>query len=186
MKIDFACCTEEELWKFVGSHLNKNGIDAVLVGGSVVSIYSQGAYKSGDLDFIVLNLFKDGLEKCMADIGFYKKGRHFVHSQCQHLFVEFPPGPLGIGEDTKIVPDVHEDGGTIFKILSPTDCIKDRLASYIHFKSQECFSQAILVAKSQPFKMNKIKKWCADEKALFAFKEFCEALKSEKIKKKND
>lgn len=177
MNINLANCTEEELWKFVGGHLNKNGIDAVLVGGSVVSIYSKGAYKSGDLDFIVLNLFKDELEKFMAEIGFKKVGRHFVHPQCKHLFVEFPPGPLGIGEDTNIIPDVHKGNGTIFKILSPTDCIKDRLASFIHFKSQECFSQAVLVAKNQPFNLNQIKKWCIAEKALFAFNQFSDALK---------
>lgn len=51
MEINFASCTEEELWKYVASHLSKKGIDTVLVGGAVAAIYSNGLYRSGDLDF---------------------------------------------------------------------------------------------------------------------------------------
>lgn len=43
MKFDYKNATEEELWKFVGKHLADNGFDAVLVGGAVVSIYTDGA-----------------------------------------------------------------------------------------------------------------------------------------------
>jgi hypothetical protein len=50
MKINLKTCSEEELWKYVGAHLSKNGIDAVLVGGAVVSVYSDGAYESGDCE----------------------------------------------------------------------------------------------------------------------------------------
>lgn len=144
MKINFKTCTEEELWKYVGYHLSKNHIDAVLVGGAVVSVYSEGAYESGDLDFIVMNLFKDGLESVMKEIGFKRKGRHFIHPECKHLFVEFPPGPLGIGEDVHIEPAEKLFEGKVLKILSPTDCIKDRLASYIHFNSREVKDGVIL------------------------------------------
>ncbi len=45
MMIDFSKCTEEELWKFFATHLQSKGIDTILVGGAVVSIYSDGLYK---------------------------------------------------------------------------------------------------------------------------------------------
>lgn len=45
-------CTEEELWKYVAGALAESGVDVILVGGAVVSVYSKGAYKSGDLDFV--------------------------------------------------------------------------------------------------------------------------------------
>lgn len=48
MKIDLKTCREVELWKYVATHLKKNGIDTILVGGAVVSVYSDGAYESGD------------------------------------------------------------------------------------------------------------------------------------------
>jgi hypothetical protein len=172
MKIDFKKVTEEELWKFVGKHLANNGFDAVLVGGAVVSIYTDGAYESGDLDFIIQNLSKEKLPDVMKEIGFIKKGKNYIHSECKHLFVEFPSGPLGIGEDYNIKEDEQEFEGTIIKILSPTDCIKDRLASYIHWNAEECLDQAVLVGKTHKFNTSQVKKWCEGEKAPEAFKEF--------------
>ncbi|MBF0315989.1 MAG: hypothetical protein HQK52_21390 [Oligoflexia bacterium] len=100
MTIDFKSCTEEDLWKFVATHLKQHDIDTILVGGAVVSIYSEGAYKSGDLDFVLGSMFTTGLEKAMKEIGFIKKSRHYMHPECSHLYVEFPGSvPLGIGED---------------------------------------------------------------------------------------
>ena len=69
MKINFSKCTEEELWKFVASHLKSKGIDTILVGGAVVSIYSSGSYKSGDLDFVLGSMFTKGLPEAMEEIG---------------------------------------------------------------------------------------------------------------------
>lgn len=130
MKINFSTCTEEELWKFIAVHLKKHDIDTVLVGGSVVSIYTDGAYRSGDLDFVKMDMIATNLESVMNEVGFKKKGRHYIHPGCDHLFVEFPGSiPLGIGEDYSIKPDEMNVEGTTIKILSPTDCVKDRLAT---------------------------------------------------------
>ena len=150
MKINFKTCSEKELWEYVAVHLKRNGIDTILVGGAVVSIYSKGAYQSGDLDFVKASIFVTKLEDTMNEIGFKKHWRHYIHPDCKHLFVEFPGGPpLGIGEDNSIIPNSVEVDGTVIKILSPTDCVKDRLASYIHFKALEGLDQAVLVAKNQ-------------------------------------
>ena len=177
MKIDFSKCTEKELWHYVAVHLKKHGIDTVLVGGSVVSIYTDGAYQSGDLDFVKLDMFVSGLEKTMIEIGFKKHGRHYIHPECKHIFVEFPGGPpVGIGEDNEIIPDEVEVEGEIIKIYSPTDCVKDRLASYIHFKAAECLDQAVMVAKSHPVNFKRIEKWCKGEGAPEVFKDFMKKL----------
>ncbi len=64
------------------------------------------------------------------------------------MFIEFPTGPLGIGEDYNITPNEKVVEGTKIKILSPTDCVKDRLASYIHWDAKECLDQAVMVAKN--------------------------------------
>jgi hypothetical protein len=148
MKIDFKSCTEEELWKYVAAHLKRKGIDTVLVGGAVVSIYSDGAYKSGDLDFVLTKMFQKGLPEAMEEIGFRNEGsRHYIHPECSHLFIEFSSSFLEIGEDNNITADEVEVDGVIIKILSPTDCVKDRLASYIHFKARECLDQAAVTFK---------------------------------------
>ena len=177
MKIDFKSCNEEQLWKYVATHLKKKGIDTILVGGAVVSIYSEGAYKSGDLDFILTGLFTTGLSEAMKEIGFLKKGgRHYVHPDCKHLYIEFPGSFLEIGEDNEIIPAEIDCEGLKIKILSPTDCVKDRLSSYIHFKSRECLDQAILVAKKHPVKLEAVKKWCKNEGAESAFDDFLKNL----------
>ena len=49
---DWSRCTEEELWRYVGWHLEGAGIRSVLVGGAVVAIYTEGLYRSGDLDLV--------------------------------------------------------------------------------------------------------------------------------------
>ncbi len=178
MKIDLRNCTEEELWKYVAAHLKSRNIDTVLVGGAVVSIYTDGAYESGDLDFIMTNLFISNLPQAMKEIGFIRKGRHFVHPDCTHLFVEFPQGPLEIGDDFNIVPEEVEVDGRKIKILSPTDCVKDRLATYIHFKNRVGFEQAVLVAKKHPIKFESVRTWCEKENAPDVFEEFMALMKS--------
>lgn len=178
MAINLKTCSEKELWEYVAVHLKKKGIDTVLVGGAVVSIYSNGAYHSGDLDFVKTSILVTKLDETMDELGFKKHGRHFVHPNCKHLFVEFPGGPpLGIGEDNAIIPDEVEVAGTVIKILSPTDCVKDRLASYIYFKAAEGLDQAVLVAKNQEVNLTSIKKWCKGENEPHVFNEFLLALK---------
>lgn len=166
-------CTEEELWKYVAAHLLSAGIDTILVGGAVVSIYTEGAYRSGDLDFVLLGLLNQKLPEVMKSIGFeVREGRHYQHPKCKHLFVEFCSGPPGIGEDHQIKPAVVKVEGQNIKIYSPTDCIRDRLASYIHFKAPECLDQAVMVAKKHPFDLKKVRKWCESEGGKTQFEEF--------------
>jgi hypothetical protein len=129
------------------------------------------------LDFVQINYFNQKLPQLMKEIGFeVRESRHYSHPRCKHLFVEFVSGPAGIGEDTKIIPAEVKIEGTTIKLYSPTDCIRDRLASYIHFKAIECLDQAILVAKRHPFDLAKVKKWCSDEGAPDAFRAFEEKL----------
>ena len=162
---DISSCSEADLWRHVATHLEAHGIGVVLVGGAVVAIYTDGAYRSGDLDFVPQDLFGNQVETCLAKIGFQRRGRHFEHPDCSHLFVEFVAGPLGIGDDVNIVPNEETVGRQTLKILSPTDCVRDRLASYIHFEARECLDQAALVARAQVIDWDKVERWCLDEGA---------------------
>lgn len=133
--------------------------------------------ESGDLDFIELTYQKDAVPRVMESIGFKKSsGRHYIHPKC-NKFVEFCSGPAGIGDDVKIKPDKKVIEGQTLYIYSPTDCIRDRLASYIHFSARECLDQAVLVAKRFPFNHKKVKDWCADEGAPEAYKDLMKKLK---------
>lgn len=172
---------EEELWKYVGWHLANKGISSVLVGGSVVSIYSKGAYLSGDLDMVEPLISRgNDIRETMESLKFKRVGRHYRHPKCNHLFVEFVSSPVSIGDDYKITPDELEVEGKILRILSPTDCVKDRLASFFYFKSRECLDQAVLVAINQRIHFEKVKEWCINEggAGINGYHEFLRALQN--------
>lgn len=160
MSFNFRDCSIEELWKYVASELSSKGVDVVLVGGAVVSIYTEGAYKSGDLDFVLNDFSREKLNKVMNDLGFLQRGRHYTHPDCKHLFIEFASFPVSIGNDYNLIPEEFEVNGSIIKIYSPTDCVRDRLSSYIHFSAHDCLDQAVLVANRHPVDLQKIKHWC--------------------------
>ena len=95
-----------ELGSHICTALAKANIDVVLSGGSCVQIYSDGAYTSYDLDMI--NRYNDPFKKIklvMESLGFQEEGKYFTHPDT-HYFIEFPPGPLGVGDAT--VSSIHE------------------------------------------------------------------------------
>ena len=171
-------CTAEQLWKNVAWHLEKSGIDVVLVGGGVVSIYSKGIYESGDLDFVIRNYLPTNSEQALKEIGFKKEGQSYFHPECRHLYVEFVSPPVAIGSDDNIRPREIPYQGQVLKILSPTDSVRDRLASYIYFHSKDSLEQAVLVAKNQKVDMKKIESWCRGEGGTQEFREFLSLTKT--------
>jgi len=171
---DLSRCTEQELWHFVAWHLEGEGIRSVLVGGAVVAIYTEGLYRSGDLDMVPDDLDRKRLVEALAKIGFEPtKSRYFKHPECAHLFLEFPRGPVEIGEEHPVIPAEIELEGRKLRLLSPTDSVKDRLAGYIHWKSRANFDQALLICQRQNGRvdLDAVRDWCAGEGGISAFEE---------------
>jgi hypothetical protein len=180
-KPNYKTCTEKELWKYVAWHLAANGIETILVGGAVVAIYSDGIYRSGDLDFVLRGYLVKNLPEVMAKIGFrVKETRHYSNPECSHLIIDFASPPAAIGEDYKIEPAFEEVEGEKIYLYSPTDCVKDRLASYIHFRARECLDQAVLVADRFPVDLKKVANWCKGEGSPEAYLDFERKLKKSK------
>jgi len=87
-----------ELAAVVSEALESAGLEAVLSGGGVVTIYSDNEYESLDLDFVTTERMSR-IEEVMTSIGFERaSGRHFEHPQSRYL-VEFPAGPLSVGDE---------------------------------------------------------------------------------------
>ena len=161
--------TQAELCAFVQSHLSEAGIKVVLSGGASVSIYSDNKYVSHDLDLVNLySVRRRALKEAMTQIGFSEVGRYYKHPDSPFL-VEFPPGPLAIGaEPVKQVNEIKLSTG-ILRVISPTDCVKDRLAGYYHWGDQQCLVQAILVAQHHPIDIREVHRWSDDEGKLAEF-----------------
>ena len=122
--------SQVELAAFVQSHLRKAGISVVLSGGSAVSFYSSNKYVSKDLDLINTNFAKRrDIKSTMEKIGFREQGRYFIHPGTEY-FVEFPDGPLSVGEEPVKEINEFELSTATLRVISATDCVKDRLCAY--------------------------------------------------------
>ena len=96
-------------------------------------------------------------------LGFQpSKSRYYKHPECPHLFLEFPKGPVEIGDEFPITPDELEVEGRTLRLLSPTDSVKDRLAGYIHWQSRANFDQAVLICRRQADRIDlkAVRSWC--------------------------
>jgi len=172
--------TRLELAGLVSSEFQKNKINVVLSGGSCVSIYSQEKYVSMDLDFVNAAFTKrERIREIMESLGFHEENRYFRHPDAD-LLVEFPPGPLGVGEEPVKRIDEIQTGAGLLRIISPTDCVKDRLTWYYHDKDTECLRQAILVANCNAVDLEEIERWSKVEGKSREFNSIKDQLRNEK------
>jgi len=148
-----------ELAAYICSFLVQNGIKCVLSGGACVSIYTDNRYMSYDLDFIeMVTIPRKELREVLAQIDFYEENRYFRHNDTD-FFVEFPTGPLSIGSEP--VWEFNEltfDTGKLY-LLTPTDCVKDRLAAYYFWDDLQALAQARWVAENHKINMKEVQRW---------------------------
>ena len=172
--------TLEQLAVYVCEHLRSKGIDAILTGGAVVSIYTDGEYLSYDLDFVAYGNMKT-LRKAMEELGFFVKDRYFKHRRSD-FFIEFLNPPLAVGQKAITTWPVREtETGSLF-ILTPTQCVMDRLAAYYHWNDHESLKQALLVVQKQDVDLNEVRDWSAGENRLPEFNVFLKELEKLKIR----
>ena len=144
----------------------------------VTSIHSRDRYVSRDLDLVNVHSAKRrAIREAMEEIGFTEEGRCFTHP-ASALFIEFPPGPLTVGaEPVRHVDETAFATGTL-RIISPTDCVKDRLAAYYHWGDRQCLIQASLVAREHEIDLEEVRRWSDAGGKLDEFKEIREKLAS--------
>ncbi len=156
--------------------LNENGIDAVLVGGACVSIYTDNTYVSYDLDFVSHSSLKD-ISKILSGLGFHRESsRHFIRKGCP-FFIEFVAPPLSVGsEPIRKEGNIETPFGSL-RLLTPTDSVKDRLAAYYHWNDPQALEQAVMVAKAQKVNLREIKEWSVAEGHKDKYETFFKMLK---------
>ena len=167
-----------EVAAIVAAALGRAGIEAVLTGGACVSIYLGGAYLSHDLDFVVRGSgTRRALDAAMEAVGFARDGDRYLHASSP-FFVEFPGGPLSIGDDAEIVPVVLRFRGGSILALSATDACRDRLAAFYHWSDRQSLEVAVAIARRRRVNLRKIRTWSLREGAEDRFLEFRTALRS--------
>lgn len=181
MKIDWGHISIKDLAALVTRQLKRHGIDALIVGGACVSIYTKNKYLSSDIDFISHAALKD-ISNALAELGFKRESsRHFERKGCP-FFIEFVPPPAAIGEEpVKEKAELRTRYGRII-LLTPTDSVKDRLAAYYHWNDPQAFEQAVMVAKAQKVSIREIERWSLKEGHKEKYKIFVERLKKKIVK----
>ncbi len=177
MKINWKNIKIRNLAALVCHKLKQGDIDAVLVGGACVSIYTDNTYVSYDLDFVSHSSLKD-IAGVLSDLGFQRESsRHFIRKDCP-FFIEFVAPPVSVGgEPVKKEETIKTPFGSL-RLLTPADSVKDRLAAYYHWNDPQALEQAIMVAKAQKVKLPEIRKWSEKEGHKGKFDTFLKKLKA--------
>lgn len=115
-------------------------VDAVLVGGGLVELLTEGTYVTGDLD-VVGN--PDTIGSLLEGAGFERTGRHFLDEELG-LTVEIVSPALDPGRQTE---RIRWRGFTLV-VLSLEDLIVDRLCAAKFWGSDTDREQASIVLEA--------------------------------------
>lgn len=178
---EIGALSRAELAALVVTTLGNAGIDVVLVGGSCVCLYTSERFGSFDLDFIDMSYArKKEIAAELDKIGFSPRGasKYFEREDCQWS-IEFPSAPLAVGHEqipSERVSELETALGKV-RLLSPTDCIKDRLLWWYLENDGQCWEQAVDIAKNHKIRWADLKKWHQGEGYIDAFTNFRKAAK---------
>ncbi len=139
----------------ISGSFEEEGIDAVLVGGTVVEYYTAGGYTTGDIDMVLPPLEKREIERVMQDLGFerFEDYRHWLHPTIP-VPIEFPPGPLQIGHLPVQEVNEIEIEEIKLKILRVEDILLDRLIMTQEWKDLQAQAQSEMLMDAHYVKMN--------------------------------
>lgn len=93
--------------------------------------------------------------------------------------MEFPSAPLMVGDEhiSSSAVNAIETRQGVLRLLTPTDCVKDRLANYYYFKDRQCLEQALMVMKAHPVNFQSLKNWHENENLVYRYDELMEILR---------
>lgn len=167
--------TLRQVVEAVSRALDAHGIRAVLTGGACASLHSRGDYLSQDLDYIIQGrVTRTQLDAALATVGFARDGASYTHPRSR-FFVEFPAGPLAIGDDDLVEPVVVRVGHAPVLCLSATDSCRDRLAAFYHWNDRQSLDVAARIARHQRVNMRAIRAWSVREGNEAKYVEFARA-----------
>lgn len=101
----------------------------ILVGGGAVELYTDGAYTTGDLDFV--GDVSGEVAEVLDRSGFRRAGRHWIHEQGR-VFLEFPGSHL----EPPSEPARLRRAGVTLRIIRAEALLADRLAAWKFWRSE--------------------------------------------------
>lgn len=128
-----------------------------------MEIYTENLYLTKDIDMVNTNYQTPSrMHQSMAELGFRKQGRIYLNDTTD-ITVEFPPGPLSVGDElikkTTFTPVSHRH----IPILCVGDVVKDRLVAFIHWQDRQSLVQALAVILKHQLKPQAFREFCLRE-----------------------
>lgn len=154
----------EELAAIVWEALHAAGIKAVLSGGSVATIYSNHQWESFDLDFIVARVEPKRIDETLTELGFEKESEGWFHHPNHSHYVNPSPWPPMIGDETVDHWDTLNTAAGDLEILTPTQCVKDRLTGFYHGYDRQSLDRAVAVCLAQDVDIEEVTRWSESER----------------------
>jgi hypothetical protein len=166
----------------VCSVLRERGLRVILVGGSAATYYSKNAYQSDDVDFVA-HFDVDATRQSevigvMKELGYELRGNAFEHRSGNKYTIEFPKGPPAVSGDVLEAFNTVRERGKTLEIITPTDCVRDRLAHYFFWNDRTALQAAVDVARAQrtTVDLESVRRWSARESESAKFKDFLNRL----------
>jgi len=173
---DISALTHRELAAFICTHLRDRSIEAVLTGGACVTVYTRNRYKSLDLDFVnIAGAPGKLIDQALAEIDFLPEGRIYVNKKARYS-VDILSPPLSIGAEKIFATHAIKVKKMELRLLTPTDSVRDRLASFYFWNDLQALEQALMVARDNDVDLDLVKKWSKKEGELENFNIFLKKL----------
>ena len=177
---DFQGLSVKQIAARVREHLVQAGYDPVLTGRACAAVYVGSKVAARALDFVLKEYEVPELADTMRAIGFNRTGLYTYEGRRCPLDVIFSPPPLAVGDDmVRGVDEIKVRGGAI-KLLTPTDCTRQRLSMYYRWGDMDAFEEAVEMALAFDVDMDLIKKWSDWEWCSDRYEEFIEELNRRK------
>jgi hypothetical protein len=142
---------EENLFKrrilfsaFLSQKLKENGVDAILVGGQAVDLYTAGTFATSDIDLLVSD--KITTERLLNRFGFGKEANGLWFNRDLNIVIQVIPESYS-GDPRRLRKFKVKGYG--LKVAAPEDLIVNRLYSAKFWKSnpQRDIEQAVTLLK---------------------------------------
>ncbi len=175
--IDFNKLTLRQAVARLSEHLEDAGHEPVLTGSACAAVYVGASIRPRAINFVIGEYTSGDLDGTMKKLGFERSSMNHYESKSSPYDVVFSPPPLAVGDD--VVRDIATAQARPgkFMLLSPTDCVRQRLSMFYRWGDTEAFAEAVEVARRHEIDLDLVKRWSEWEWCADKFEEFISAIK---------
>ncbi|MBI4126405.1 MAG: hypothetical protein HY465_02820 [Deltaproteobacteria bacterium] len=170
-KVHWKDLTLRESIATIAGEMQEIGVETVLTGKACAAIYAPRV-KTSVLDLVTSKYPVTKIEKLMSSLGFTAMALHSFRSPMVPFEVVFFAWPPIVGDEIVGRYATLKTPHGSFKLLSPTDCVRHRLAAWYRWSEEEALDQALAVASRHEIDLPIIRRWSEWEWSLDMYQEF--------------